>query len=198
MTLSVSSPQFWDSRYLQNDTGWDMGEVSPPLKGYFDQLKDKSVSILIPGCGNSHEAGYLLQEGFTHITLLDISDVLVASLQEQFSNYPDPPLHLLAGDFFGHEGQFDLIIEQTFFCAIDPGMRKKYFEKMRALLKPGGKLAGLLFDREFEGGPPFGGSEEEYSGLIKDLLHVKTLEPCYNSIPPRAGTELFLIAEKIN
>jgi hypothetical protein len=26
---------FWDNRYKKNDIGWDLGEVSPPLKDYF-------------------------------------------------------------------------------------------------------------------------------------------------------------------
>lgn len=67
---------------------------------------------------------------------------------------------------------------------------------MSELLKPGGKLIGLLFDRIFEGGPPFGGDKEEYEQLLKTQFTIKTLEPCYNSIQPRAGTELFMIVEK--
>jgi len=29
---------FWDQRYQTNDTAWDLGEVSPPLKQYIDSL----------------------------------------------------------------------------------------------------------------------------------------------------------------
>jgi hypothetical protein len=46
-----------------NETGWDLGQVSPPLKAYIDQLTDKNLRILIPGCGNSYEAEYLLEKG---------------------------------------------------------------------------------------------------------------------------------------
>ena len=67
---------------------------------------------------------------------------------------------------------------------------------MHGLLKPGGKLIGLLCDRVFEGGPPFGGDKDEYELLLKARLIVKTLESCYNSIQPRAGTELFMMVEK--
>lgn len=188
----LSSPNYWDERYRQNETAWDMGEISPPLKAYFEQLKNKRISILIPGCGNSYEAAWLLENGFTSITLIDISEVLVTRLREKFP----PPLHLITGDFFALTGQYDLIIEQTFFCALDPSRRKEYVEKMHSLLRPGGKLAGLLFDREFTGGPPFGGHKEEYVLLLERRLEIRTLEPCYNSIRPRAGTELFFITEK--
>jgi methyl halide transferase len=61
--------------------------------------------------------------------------------------------HLLQADFFElntgkgkHLPEFDLIVEQTFFCAIDPSLRKNYFKKVHQLLKPGGKLVGLLFN----------------------------------------------------
>ena len=75
--------QYWSERYEKSQTGWDVGNVSPSLKEYFDQLTDKSVAILIPGCGNAYEAEYLLQQGFTDITLIDISGVLVQNLQEK-------------------------------------------------------------------------------------------------------------------
>jgi len=185
---------YWNDRYLQGDTGWDMGIVSPPLQAYFDQLADKNISILIPGCGNSYEAEYLLKQDFTDITLLDISPVLIGRLRHKFG--PPPALHLITANFFDHKGQYDLIIEQTFFCSLDPEQRPAYAGQTERLLKPGGKLAGLLFDRDFPKGPPFGGHKDDYKILLEKTLRIKTLEPCYNSIKPRAGTELFLIAER--
>ena len=202
--MSDNASQYWNDRYLQGQTGWDIRQVSPPLQAYFDQLTAKDLSILIPGCGNSYEAEYLLKQGFTDITLLDISPALVESLRKKFQP-PSPALHLITADFFDHDGSYDLIIEQTFFCALDPAKRPDYVEKTFSLLRPGGRLAGLLFDRDFPGGPsdspkanhpPYGGHKEEYQKLLEKRFRVKTLTPCYNSIKPRMGTELFLIAEK--
>lgn len=186
--------RYWDERYLQGHMGWDIGDVSPPLRVYFDQLADKQIAILIPGCGNSYEAEYLLKKGFTDITLLDISPVLIGRLRERLP--ATPALNLLQADFFDHRGQYDLIVEQTFFCALDPARRPAYVDQMHDLLKPGGHLAGLLFDRDFSGGPPFAGHKPEYQNLFEKRFQLKTLAPCYNSIKPRAGTELFLIAER--
>ncbi len=77
---------------------------------------------------------------------------------------------------------------------IDFAVREEYVVKMKALLKPGGKLVGVLFNRSFAGGPPFGGAHEEYINLFsKHFKHVQ-LAPCYNSIAPRMGSEVFLIA----
>ena len=64
---------YWSERYKNNQSRWDIGQVAPALKAYFDQLPDKNISILIPGCGNAYEAEYLLKQGFTSVTLADIS-----------------------------------------------------------------------------------------------------------------------------
>jgi hypothetical protein len=48
--------------------------VSPPIKAYIDTLKNKDIAILIPGCGNTYEAAYLLlEQGFTNVTVIDIA-----------------------------------------------------------------------------------------------------------------------------
>jgi SAM-dependent methyltransferase len=185
--------EYWSERFIQHQTGWDLHKASPPLKTYIDQWPDKNSRILIPGCGNAYEADYLLQKGFEHITLVDISSVLVEQLKVHFSHTSIKVVH---ADFFEHEGQYDLILEQTFFCALDPALRQAYLQKMYALLPPGGKLAGLLFNRHFEGGPPFGGTSAEYRKLFSGWLTIHTLETCYNSIPQRAENEVFLIAQK--
>jgi SAM-dependent methyltransferase len=189
-----SDPAYWDKLYADKETRWDIGYVSKPLKEYFDQLRDKNISILIPGCGNSYEAEYLLQQGFTNVTVIDISPLLTKKLEEKFAAHLNKELTIITGDFFKLRGQYDLIVEQTFFCAIDPSQRQQYAEQVYALLKPGGKLSGILFNRDFEGGPPFGGCTGEYKKLFEKKFSIQSLAPCYNSIKPREGTEVFIIA----
>jgi hypothetical protein len=101
------------------------------------------------------------------------------------------------GDFFSHSGSYDLILEQTFFCALEPSLRPKYAQKMFSMLKPGGKLQGLLFNFSLtEVGPPFGGSIAEYIDYFSPLFKINQIEPCHNSIKPRMGNELFIDLEK--
>lgn len=183
--------EYWSSRYDAGTSFWDMGEVSPPLKNYIDQLSDKNIRILIPGCGNTYEADYLLKLGFTDVTVIDIAPVLVAQLKEKYKD--NLQIKIILGDFFKYEGQYDLILEQTFFCAIDPSLRKNYVAKMTELLAPKGKLVGLLFNRRFEEqGPPFGGSKTEYEPMFARDFVFKTFEPCYNSFFKRKDSELFI------
>ena len=186
---------YWNNQYNSGTTGWDLGEVSPPLKAYTRQLTNKELRILIPGCGNTYEAEYLLEQGFTNITLIDIAPELVDRLKKKFSANPD--IRIIPGDFFTHTGEYDLVLEQTFFCAIDPSMRKAYVAKMKELIVPGGKIAGLLFDREFEKqGPPFGGSAGEYRNLFENDFVFNSFDKCYNSFEKRKGTELFVILQR--
>lgn len=190
-------PHYWNSRYEKAEIGWDIGRISTPLQHYIDQLAQKDLRILIPGCGNAYEAAYLLEQGFTDITLVDVAEVLVKQLQNAFYPAHADTLRILHQDFFSLKGEWDLIIEQTFFCALDPQFRPLYAQKMHELLSPNGKLVGLLFNRNFpQGGPPFGGSAEEYAGYFENGFEVKIMEECYNSIAPRQGSELFICLTK--
>ena len=186
--------QYWDERYHQQATGWDIGNVSTPLKEYIDQLTNKDLAILIPGCGNAYEARYLLNKGFTNVTVVDISPVLIEAITNSFSDITDNRITMICDDFFNLQAGYDLILEQTFFCALDPGMRSSYVRKMAEILNPGGKLVGILFNRPFEGGPPFGGNVDEYRQLFTSFFEIQTLEFCHNSIEPRAGSEVFIKA----
>lgn len=186
--------EYWNGRYLRGETGWDLGMVSPPLKAYIDQIQDKHLAILIPGCGITWEADYLLESGFTNVTILDISSDLIAQLDRKYSD--NQCIHVVCADFFEYRAKFDLILEQTFFCALPPERRTDYIQKIKELLVPGGKLVGVFFNRHFElQGPPFGGSLEEYRTLMRDAFSEVMIASCDNSYHKREETELFIIAK---
>lgn len=187
------SKDFWKSRYENDTTGWDLGTVSPPIKAYFDQVEDKSLRILIPGCGNGHEAEYLFNQGFKNVHVIDLAEDPLENLKSRIPSFPKDQAHV--GDFFEHKGEYDLIVEQTMFCAIDPNLRSKYASKVYELLSKSGKLVGLMFDKEFDNGPPYGGNKEEYLNYFKNFSSI-TMESCYNSVEPRLGDELFVIIQK--
>ncbi|RNI27997.1 methyltransferase domain-containing protein [Rufibacter immobilis] len=188
--------EYWEQRYRQNQTQWDAGQITPPLKAYVDQLTQKSIRILVPGGGNGHEAEYLHQNGFSNVYLLDFAAEPLRQFQERVPSFPAQ--HLLHQDFFElTEQPFDLVLEQTFFCALPREVRPSYARQMFQLLKPGGKLVGVLFSEEFEQeGPPFGGSPFEYQAYFEPYFQFRTFEPCTNSHPRRQGRELFMVLER--
>ncbi len=193
---SIHTRDFWEQRYEEGRTGWDIGSAAPAITEYADQLGNKDIRILLPGAGRGYEVEYLFNKGFSDLTVIDIARQPLEELGRRIPDFPKN--RLMEVDFFSFAGgPFDLILEHTFFCALPPVMRPQYVRKMTDLLAPGGRLAGLLFDfPRTENGPPFGGSEEEYRKLFSPNFHLYRLERARNSIPPRAGNELFFIFEK--
>lgn len=186
----INTANYWEQRYQENDTGWDMKKISLPLKTYIDQVEDKALKILIPGAGNAHEAEYMFNQGFRNVYVIDIAQSPLNNLKKRVPDFPEN--HLLHLNFFDLTQQFDLILEQTFFCALPPHKRTDYANKMHQLLKPKGMLAGLFFDFPLtKDGPPFGGSKKEYINYFEPLFDLRTFERCYNSQPKREGKELF-------
>lgn len=183
--------QYWTERYKNGTDRWDIGYISTPIKEYIDQLNDKSIKILIPGAGNSHEAEYIFNKGFHNLYVCDLSAAPLANLKARVSGFPSE--QLLHGNFFDIENQFDLVIEQTFFCALDPSLRLPYTEQMSKIIKPNGRLVGLMFGKVFDRvGPPFGGLIGDYKVLFSEKFDIKVMAPCTNSIESRMGSELFI------
>lgn len=192
-----STRNFWNNRYQNQDTGWDVGEITTPLKEYFDQIEDKSLAILIPGSGNSYEAEYLHQNGFNNVCVVDIASNAIDSFKKRVPEFPNA--HSIRADFFQLTGRFDLIIEQTFFCAIDKPLRQNYAKQAFKLLKPEGKIVGLFFDAPLnEDRPPYGGDVKEYVGYFDPYFRIEKMEPSYNSISSRTGRELFVKLKKLS
>lgn len=190
MIQDLFTKNYWDERYDTNNTPWDIGYASPPLVDYCLKIDNKEIKILIPGCGNAHEFNALQEMGFKNVYICDISERAVANLKNNIA----PHLHsfIIHSDFFDLEEQFDLILEQTFFCALHPSERDHYCNHSKRLLNPNGTIAGVLFNKNFDfDGPPFGGEIGEYIPLFSKYFKHIDFKFCENSIKPRAGSELF-------
>ena len=191
--------QYWTQRYQEGATGWDVGEATRPLRTFIDQIVDRDTKILIPGSGNAYEAAYLHRRGFAEVYVLDISAYPLQAFRQQCPDFPEE--HLVHQDFFTHQSEYDLILEQAFFCALPPVFRPQYARKMHELLRNGGQLVGVLFDDPlYDDHPPYGGNRDEYFTYFAPYFRFKSWETCYNSIPPRQGRELFihLVKEKVS
>lgn len=190
--MMILDENYWSDRYKTGRTGWNIGFASDPILQYLDQIENKDLEILFPGAGNAYEVEEAMKLGFSSVHLLDYAEEPIQNFRLRNPDFPTSFIHL--ENFFEHEGKYDLIIEQTFFCALDPKMRSDYMLKMRSLLRPGAKLVGVLFARNFDfQGPPFGGGNQEYQELFEQYFEIEILAPCYNSIPERLGSELFFI-----
>lgn len=187
---------FWENRYQTQQTGWDLGHISAPLKKIISGFQNKNFKILIPGCGNAYEGDYLIENGFHSVTLLDIAPSAIKNTKDKMQHAQQ--VRFICDDFFNHHDQYDLILEQTFFCALDPKIRAAYAKHMAELLKPHGILTGVLFSFPLTSeGPPFGGSQEEYLNYFEPYFKVLKMIPCEHSEPSRQGRELLFEFQKL-
>lgn len=189
------SSEYWNRKYLENKTGWDIGYVSTPIKEYIDQLTDKSIRILVPGAGNAYEVEYLFNKGFKNTWLLDFSKLSISNFLKRCPDFPRN--QIIQEDFFKHDSKYDLIIEQTFFSSIPVDKREQFSMLIYDLLNKGGKFVGLLFNHHFQSNePPYGGTKEEYEKLFNSNFVIEKMEIAFNSIKPRKGREFFIMLRK--
>tara|TARA_B100000676_G_scaffold113760_1_gene113378 strand:- start:1661 stop:2260 length:600 start_codon:yes stop_codon:yes gene_type:complete len=196
----VSNDKFWNQCYIDNNTGWDIGSVTPVFKQWADNLKKKS-KILVPGAGNGYDPLYFSSLGHD-VTAIDFSEYAVTTMKSKAKD-KRLDLKVIRCDFFDildiYENEFDYIIEYTFFCAIDPYNRDKYIDTTYNLLKDGGHLIGLFlpFNKNLsEGGPPFAIKEEEVEQKFSKKFNLINSYKHPLSINSREDIEKYYIFKK--
>lgn len=191
------SADYWRERWSANQTGWDIGHPNHGLVAEVIKQFPKSTKILIPGAGSGYEAEALWESGYLNTYVCDWAPEAIERLRtsevlaKAIPNKEEAQARLIVADFFALTDSYDLILEQTFFCAIDPSQRERYVAQAAHLLKPIGKWLGILFDCHFPtSGPPFGGDAAAYMELFSKHFEVRSLERFKESIKPRQGKEL--------
>ncbi len=188
----------WQRHYDEGDLGWDLGKVAPPFVNLFESKTIVPCKTLIPGCGRGHEVLYLSGNGFD-VTAVDYSIGAVAHLRDAIlkKEFNSRVFHL---DFFeldeSHNEIYDLLIEQTFFCAISPEQRSSYVATVARVLKKGGMLAGLFYHTGQEGGPPFDTTEEDIIEYFSDSFEIRELAQAKDSAEQRKDKEWLAILTK--
>jgi thiopurine S-methyltransferase len=159
--------------------------------------KNKSLKILVPGAGLGHEVIYGFKNGFKNIFYMDYARDAIKEFKKKCPYFPKD--QILSGDFFklNNKNRFDVIVEQTFFCAQTPIKRVEYVKKIHQLLMDNGKLVGLLFDINFDNtGPPFGGGIKEYKSLFKEKFEFLEFKTSSLSIKERKNIEVWIDLKK--
>lgn len=185
-----SQPEYWNKRYLHDDTPWDFGGIPADLRTFLKK-KGKGARVLIPGCGTGYEIKAFAEAGYD-VTAIDFAPFAV----ERARRLVGPALadRVLLGDFFEYDfpgESFDLVYERAFVCALPPDRRNAYRDRMAQILKYRGLLIGYYYYNtpSLLEGPPYGfawGTADElfsrYFLLVKD-------EPVSDSPPLFAGRE---------
>lgn len=184
---------FWDSRYHERQTPWDLGGPTPVFVRLIREGTIPKGRLLVPGAGRGYDAIAFARAGF-EVTTLDLSPLASDELRGA-AEAAGVDLDVRVGDFFEATGTYDAALEYTFYCAISPSLRTAYRDRMARLIRPGGLLFGLFFplrgpDRE---GPPFQVSVAEIKRSFGECFDLVREELPEESIKPRKGNEVLMI-----
>lgn len=189
----------WAARYRSGDTPWDLGGPHPELSV---RLQDGRLApprpgakAFVPGAGAGHDALALARRGWA-VTAVD----LVVDLAPRVG----PELERKGGRFvvgdaiaFDGAGEFDLVWDHTFFCAMPPARRGDWGRQVESLLVPGGVYSALVFPvgkPAAEGGPPFGMEEAHVLEVLGPLFRLDASGPVSRAVPRRTWREHWLTA----
>ena len=197
MSEVLSSAKYWNDRYLARDTGWNKGQVSPPIARMIVEGVVPKGRVLVPGAGPGHEALALARAGYP-VTAVDFAEEACRATAEA-ARAEGLTVEVLQRDLFElpktHAGAFVGVVEYTILCAIDPVRRTEYANVIEQLLAPGGIYVGCFYAHGRPGGPPFNCPEPEMRALFSRLEPLR-LRVAPDSFPGRSGEELEFILRK--
>jgi len=195
-----STAFFWNTKYKNNDTSWDIGEATPIFINWSKSLKSNQ-KILVPGAGNGHDALYLASLDH-EVYALDFSKNAINNIQNQAS-VKSISINTICKDFFNldkaYNNYFDVIVEYTFFCAIPINKRTDYIKKIYNLLNSNGIFVAILLPINkplSEGGPPYGVNINKTISDFKEYFNIIEIDKSPISITPRKDNEVFVILSK--
>ncbi len=199
--MTTANSQYWENRYQEGTTGWDIGQAAPPFVSLLDSAAaPKPGKMAVLGSGSGYDALLFAARGFEVIgfdfapSAITQSVALraIASATELAQNSSISAQFLQRNIFdlpaeFPH--YFDYVLEHTCFCAIAPGDRQPYVQLVKSLLKPDGELVALFWAHNQLGGPPFGTTTTEIRQYFEPDFRINSLTLANNSVPQRQGQE---------
>ncbi len=188
----------WERHYDEKDLRWDLDEVAPPFVRLWEENDISPCKAIVPGCGAGHEVLFLSEKGF-EVTAIDYTHGAVMLLEKALKK-KKISCEVLCQDFFAlgheHDETFGLMLEHTFFCAINPTMRRTYVETASRIIKPGGSLIGLFYETGENDGPPFNTRREDIEECFSNSFVIKSLYKTLNSAEQRRGKEWLAVFSK--
>ena len=200
MIHSEEKSKFWEDLYLSDDATWDLEGVTPIFESISKEINPGKICIL--GCGKGYDAVMFAKKKF-EVTAVDFAPSAVKYVKK-LAKDSKVEIHVLKKNIFNlsndYYNQFNYVIEQTCFCAINPNMRNNYEQLVSNLLVKGGLLIGLWFplDKDIsDGGPPWATSINEVKSLFSTRWEIEREEFSSLSIKPRKDREKLIVFRKV-
>jgi len=201
----AANPSYWQKRWREGRTGWDLGGVHPLFSELMQQanlsgLKSKS-RIIEPGCGRAHTGAVLARMGHK-VTAFDVSEEAVSAARTLYAG--EENLDLVVADLFAlpsnWSDSFDAVYDRAVLCALPQASRANYIDACARILKTQGLFLSIPFTKlhitESEG-PPFAVSEESlfklFESSFKKVVHI---EKTCNEKDSKIASEMMIIWQK--
>jgi len=200
--MKNSFPEFWQERYIKGNIPWDTKNTTSELVNSIDHTFSKKIAIL--GCGYSRDSVFLSSKGHK-VYAIDFAKKPIDYLNSIIIKSGLKTLFPIQEDIFNLKSQysefFDIVIEYTCFCAIDPQKRPLYAQVVKDILNKNGQFIALFFPikkniENLNDGPPFYVNLEETLSLFENNFNFVKIDDNPNSIKPRKGFEALTIMEK--
>ena len=144
--INFSMPEYWEKSYQSGDMSWDLGRPTPIFDDWI-QYQTDSLSICVLGAGNGWDAMSFAEKGH-NVTAVDFAESAINNMHA-FAQERGVQINLIHSDIFDLDKlfthTFDVVLEYTCFCAIDPERRLDYVRITKQILKANGKLVGIFF-----------------------------------------------------
>lgn len=185
----------WNDRYVEGRTGWDLGAAPPALlreitaavERHAQRRVEAPLRVLVPGCGRGHDALAWARAG-AEVVGMDFAPLAVQEATA-LAESNDLPVRYLQANVLELPaelvGSFDLVWEQTCFCAIPLESRRGYAAAMTDALDEDGELLGIFWNHGNEGGPPFDVTPDHVREAFSGLLVERARHAVEDSVPSR-------------
>lgn len=194
---NVSAADYWEAAYRERRDGWELGAASPPIARALAEMQARGRAVVF-GAGRGHEARAAAARGW-EVVGVDFAEAARAEAVRLTPPEFASRITWRVADIFAlaktDAEKFDLLIEHTSFCAIDPARRGEWMRVARAVLRPNATLLGLFYTHPREGGPPYGATHETVLAALEGAhLRVDRTEVPNDSVERRRGDELLVWA----
>ena len=154
--IEIDQGARWDEMYREKPSdrlSWFQEHPSLSLHLITDAAPNRDARIIDVGGGDSLLVDHLLERGYRHITVLDISGSAIERTQSRLGSRADP-VRWVVGDVLttGEIGMYDVWHDRALFhFLIEPQQRQQYVEAVTRTVVPQGTVIIATFAPD---GPP--------------------------------------------
>lgn len=197
---TVSEPIYWEKLYNAESTGWDLGRSTPVFTAWLRDNPGDGQKVCILGAGYGHDAIEFARAGYT-VVAVEFAPTPAGFLANRAAKLR-LPVKVFGDDLFKlpktYSNYFDLVVEYTTYCAIEPRRRGEYVDIVADILKADGNLLGLFFPlgKDMNVGPPFGVSRDEIRENFGSRFQIRLEQWPEESVETRRLREVLMHMEK--